>query len=48
MTLERAIEILEAYNKYRKKGSLKCPYSDEITEAIDTVVKFHKKWNDEI
>lgn len=50
MTLERAIEILEQYQRYLKKEQsiwLNIPHA-EITEAIDTVVNFHKKWNNEI
>ena len=42
MTLERAIEILEQYRKYRCGDSGKRPFFDEITEAIDTILNWHK------
>lgn len=41
MTLERAIEILEAYHLYRTKGD-DFNFWDDLTEAIDTVVKHFK------
>lgn len=44
MTLERAIEILEAYNLYRTGKSYQKAFTfDQTTEAIDTVLKHLKK-----
>jgi hypothetical protein len=44
MTLERAIEILEAYNKWRRGEIENYPAkAREIGEAIDTILKHLKK-----
>jgi len=44
MTLERAIEILEAYQKFRRREHADITYTrKQVTEAIDTVVKHFKQ-----
>ena len=43
MTLERAIEILEAHQEWRKGADTDMIAPSIITEAIDTILKHLKK-----
>lgn len=42
MTLQKAIELLERYNRWRKGADVQMPLPNEISEAIDTVINHYK------
>lgn len=42
MTLQKAIELLERYNRWRKGADVQMPLPSKISEAIDTVINHYK------